>query len=368
MDRENKIVKTSIVGIIANVFLAIFKAIVGFLSNSIAITLDALNNLSDMLSSVITIVGAKLGGKEPDREHPFGHGRVEYLSAMIISAIILYAGCAALMESIKKIIKPVEPKYTAITLLVVGVAIFVKIFLSLYVQKVGKGVKSKALVNSGKDAMNDAVISISTLVGAIIYLVFDINLEAYLGIIISLVIISAGIGMLKETYSQILGERIDSEISIGIKKTVNSFPEVNGTFDLTLSDYGPDMYLGSIHIEVKDTMTAAEIDKLTRIITEKVYKKHNVILSAIGIYSINTKDKEAMKIKDQIEKMVKADERILQLHGFYYNKEDKAISFDLVLDFASKDRNGVYQEVYDKVHSLYPDYKIRITMDVDASD
>ncbi len=368
MEREQKIIRTSFVGIATNIFLAAFKAVVGFLSNSIAIMLDALNNLSDILSSAITIVGAKLGGKEPDREHPFGHGRVEYLSAMVISVIILYAGWAALMESIKKIVKPVDPRYTAVTLLVVGVAIFAKIFLGLYVQKVGEEVKSKALVNSGKDAMNDAIISISTLVGAIIFLIFKVNLEAYIGIIISLVIIKAGISMLRETYSQILGERIDSAISLGIKKTVNSFPEVTGAFDLTLSDYGPDMYLGSIHIEVKDTMTAAEIDKLTRIITEKVYKKHNVILSAIGIYSINTKDKEAMKIKEEIEKIVKTDKNILQLHGFYYNKNDKAISFDMVIDFACEDRDKVYKEVYDKVHELYPDYKIRITVDVDVSD
>ena len=368
MERRDKIVKASFLGILTNVVLVIFKAIVGFFANSIAIMLDALNNLSDVLSSVITIVGTKLGGKEPDREHPFGHGRVEYLSAMVIAVIILYAGIAALSESVKKIFNPIEPKYSAITLMVVGVAVVAKLFLSMYVQKVGEDVKSKALVNSGKDARNDAIISITTLVAAIIYLVTNISLEAYLGVIISLFIIKAGISMVRETYSQILGERIDREISIGIKRTVKSFPEVTGAFDLTLSDYGPDMYLGSIHIEVPDTMTAAEIDKLTRIITEKVYKKHNVLLSAIGIYSVNTKYKESMKIKGQVEEIIKDYKGILQSHGFYYNKEDRAISFDLVLDFACEDRNKVYQEVHDRVQELYPDYKIRSTMDFDVSD
>ena len=368
MERQQVIVKTSLIGIITNIFLAAFKAVLGFLSNSIAIVLDAINNLSDVLSSVITIVGAKLAEKEPDREHPFGHGRVEYLSAMIIAVIILYAGITSFAESVKKLINPEIPEYSNITLIFVAVAIVVKILLGRYSKKIGEEVNSESLINSGKDAINDAIISSSTLVAAIIFILFDVSLEAYLGIAISIIIIKAGIEMIRSTYSQILGERVEKDISLGIKKTVASFPEVKGAFDLVLSDYGPDTYLGSIHIEVMDTMTAAEIDKLTRIITSKVYKEHNVLLSAIGIYSINTKDKEAMKVKEKIRNIIKDNKDIIQLHGFYYNKEDKAISFDIIIDFACKDKIAVYQEVFDKVQELYPDYKIRITLDADVSD
>ena len=368
MERQQVIVKTSIIGIVTNIFLALFKAILGVLSNSIAIVLDAINNLSDVLSSVITIVGAKLAEKEPDREHPYGHGRVEYLSAMVIAAIILYAGISAFVEAVKKMIYPEIPDYSKITLIFVAVATVVKIVLGRYSKKVGEKVKSDSLVNSGKDAINDAIVSFSTLVAAIIFIIFDFSLEAYLGIIISFLIIKTGIEMIKSTYSQILGERVDKDISRGIKQTVCSFPEVQGAFDLILNDYGPDTYLGSIHIEVMDTMTAAEIDKLARIITEKVYKKHNVYLTAIGIYSINTKDKEAGKIKETVRKIVTANKNVLQFHGFYFNKEDKAISFDMIIDFACEDKDQVFKEIHDKVQELYPEYKIRITLDADISD
>ena len=368
MERQQIIVKTSALGIIANILLATFKAILGFLSNSIAIVLDSLNNLSDVLSSVVTIVGVKLAGKEPDREHPFGHGRVEYLSAMIVAVIILYAGITALIEAFKKVISPEIPDYSTITLIFVLVASIVKVALGRHFKKVGEEVNSESLVNSGKDALNDAVITFTTLIAALIFIIFDVSLEAYLGLVISVLIIKAGIEMIKSTYSQILGERVEKDISLGIKRTVSSFPEVQGAFDLMLSDYGPDTYMGSIHIEVLDTMSAAEIDKLTRIITEKVYKQHNVLLSAIGIYSINTKDKEASEIKEKIRKIVRANKNVLQFHGFYFNKEDKAISFDMIIDFACKDKKAVYQEIYDKVHELYPEYKIRITIDIDVSD
>lgn len=367
-DRQNIIVRTSIIGIIANVFLASFKAAIGIISNSIAITLDAVNNLSDVLSSSITIIGAKLAAKEPDREHPYGHGRVEYLSAMIIAGIILYAGIASVVASVKKIINPQTPKYDIASFVIVTVAIFVKIFLGLYVKKKGKQVNSESLIGSGVDALSDAVISLSTLIAAIVFVVFDISLEAWLGVIISFLIIKTGYGMLKSTLSQILGERVDNVISTSIKETVNSFDEVYGSYDLILNNYGPDTYLGSIHIEVSDTMNAAEIDELTRKITHEVYKKHGVILTAVGIYSYNTNDMEAIKIRGAISDIVSSYKSVLQMHGFYYNKNEDMISFDIILDYDDKNKEETYNEIYNKVKDLYPNSKLNIILDSDISD
>ena len=367
-DRQNIIVRTSIIGIIANVFLASFKAAIGIISNSIAITLDAVNNLSDVLSSSITIIGAKLAAKEPDREHPYGHGRVEYLSAMIIAGIILYAGIASAVASVKKIINPQTPKYDIASFVIVTVAIFVKIFLGLYVKKKGKQVNSESLIGSGVDALSDAVISLSTLIAAIVFVVFDISLEAWLGVIISFLIIKTGYGMLKSTLSQILGERVDNVISTSIKETVNSFDEVYGSYDLILNNYGPDTYLGSIHIEVSDTMNAAEIDELTRKITHEVYKKHGVILTAVGIYSYNTNDMEAIKIRGAISDIVSSYKSVLQMHGFYYNKNEDMISFDIILDYDDKNKEETYNEIYNKVKDLYPNSKLNIILDSDISD
>ena len=203
--RDRTIIRTSIIGILANIFLASFKAVFGLMSHSIAIVMDAVNNLSDAASSVITIVGTKLAGKEADRKHPFGYGRIEYLSAMTISMLILYAGAAALTESVKKIVHPDTPDYSAAALIVVAVAVAVKILLGRYVKRVGESVNSDSLINSGQDATFDSVISASTLAAAVIYLLFHISLEAWLGAAISLAIIRSGVGMLRETLSKILG-------------------------------------------------------------------------------------------------------------------------------------------------------------------
>lgn len=366
--RENQIIKTSIIGILANIFLASFKAVIGMISNSIAIVLDAVNNLSDALSSIITIVGTKLAGKAPDKEHPYGHGRAEYLSAMLISVIILYAGTTSLIESIKKIINPETPDYSIASLVILIVAIAVKIVLGIYVQKVGKKVNSESLIDSGKDALMDSIISTSTLIAAIIFIGFGISLEAWLGIIISVVIIKAGIDMIRSTISQIIGERIENEVSTSIKKTVSNFDKVYGAYDLILNNYGPSTYLGSIHIEIEDTMKASEIDELTRNIMERVYNEHGVILTAIGIYSINTQDEEIKQMREEISKIVHSYKSVLQMHGFYFNKKEKSISFDIIIDFNEDKKDEVYKKIYEKVGENYKEYELKITMDFDASD
>ena len=368
MDREKIIIKTSIKGIIANVLLAGFKAVIGIISNSIAIILDAVNNLSDVLSSVITIIGTKIAGKSPDKEHPFGHGRVEYLTSMIISLIILYAGLSSLIEACQKIIHPITPKYSVTSILIIIVAVVVKIVLGLYVDKVGSQVKSDSLKNTAKDALLDAVISFSTVIAAMIFITFHISLEAWLGLVISIVISKSGIDMLKNTLDQILGRRVDRDLSIAIKNTVNSNENVYGAFDLTLNDYGPDTYLGSIHIEIPDTMGASEIDKLTREISKEVYEKHKVIMTAIGIYSVNTQDKEAIKMREEINDLVHKHPTVTQIHGFYINQKSKEINFDVIIDFSDKNREKTFKEIYDDIQKEYPDYKINITLDFDISD
>ncbi len=359
MNRNKIIIRTSIIGILANVFLAAFKAVVGFFTNSIAISLDAVNNLSDALSSVITIIGTKLAGRRPDKKHPFGHGRIEYLSAVTISVIVLYAGISALVESIKKIITPEAPDYTPVALIIVAVAVLVKIVLGTYVRRTGVKVKSDSLVASGKDALLDSVISASTLVAAGIYLIWGISLEAWLGAVISLIIIKSGIDMLREGVSSIVGERVDSELTNGIKETILKFEDVRGVYDLILHNYGPDSYIGSVHIELPDTYTMNQLDRLERDIADAVYCDHKVILAGIGIYSACTDGGKAEEILTDIRKTVMKYQYVLQLHGFSFNEDEKEIRFDLVIDFAAPDRNALYQQIVSEVQNKYPDFSIR---------
>ncbi len=366
MNREKVIVRTSVLGILANLLLAGFKAFVGLLSNSIAVVLDAVNNLSDALSSVITIIGTKLAGRKPDKKHPYGHGRTEYITATIIAVIVLYAGITSLVESVKKIIHPEQPDYGTAALVIISVAVVVKLALSFYVKKTGKAVNSDSLIASGEDARNDAVISAATLVAAVIFLLTKVSLEAWLGAVISLVILKSGFDMLRQTLSRILGERVDSALSLGIKKTVAEFPQVSGAYDLILHSYGPDMLMGSIHIEVPDTMTAADLDQLERDITDKVAEKHGVILTGISIYSVNTTDDEIARVREDIRRRVMSHEHILQLHGFHMH--DDEIRFDLVVGFEAPDRKALYAAVCEEIKAAYPDYQIYIAMDSDMSD
>lgn len=366
--REKTIVKTSIIGIIANVFLAGFKAVIGLLTNSIAIVLDAVNNISDAGSSLITIIGTKLAGREPDKKHPFGYGRIEYLSAMIISVIVLYAGITSFVESVKQIIHPETPEYNTVSLIIVAVAVVVKILLGRYVKAVGKQVNSDSLINSGEDATLDSVISASTLVAAGIFLIFGLSLEAWLGALISLVIIKSGIEMLKDTISQILGEKNDPELAKNIKKTVIGFPEVQGAYDLVLNNYGPDTWNGSIHIEVPDTYSADQLDLLIRNIQMAVYKQHQVILTAIGVYSVNTKDEEVIAMHRKVREIVFSHPHVKQMHGFYLIKDKKALRFDLVISFDAEDRKAVYAAAVGDVQKAFPGYTLQTTMDTDFAE
>ncbi len=366
--RDKTIIRTSIIGIAANVFLAAFKAVVGLTANSIAIVMDAVNNLSDAASSVITIIGTKLAGKEADKKHPFGYGRIEYLSAMVISLLVLYAGITAFVESVKKIIHPDTPDYSTAALIIVAVAVVVKIVLGRYVKLVGEKVNSDSLINSGADATMDSVISAATLVAAGIYLLFHISLEAWLGAIIAAVIIKSGIEMLRDTLSKILGERADAQLARDIKATVTAYPEVSGAYDLVLHNYGPDAFNGSVHIEVPDTLSADDLDKLLRKIMVEVYQKHNVILTAIGVYSVNTKDPEAAAAREKVAKIVMAHPHVLQMHGFYLDRAEKTLRFDIVVSFDAKDRGEVVQEVSEKVQREFPDYTLQVAMDTDFSE
>lgn len=366
-NRERIIVRTSVVGIIANLVLVVFKAVVGLLSNSIAVVLDAVNNLSDALSSIITIVGTKLSGKAPDKKHPLGYGRIEYLTSLIVAAIVLYAGVTSLVESVKKIISPEAPDYSMVSIIIIAAAVFVKIFLGKYVKSVGEKVKSGSLVASGSDAMSDAILSASVLASALIFRFFDLNLEAYVGAVIAGFIIKAGIEMVLEALDEILGKRLDKELAVSIKRTICEDPDVHGAFDLFLYNYGPDKNYGSVHVEVNDTLTANEIDALDRRIQAKVYLEHGVILTGIGLYSINTQSDEAGEMRRRIMETVMAHDYAMQFHGFYVDPERKHVTFDVVLSFEC-DRDAAMAEMTAEVEAMYPDYTFAVQPDIDITE
>ena len=366
-NREKAIVKTSIVGIATNVLLVAFKAFVGLMSHSIAVILDAVNNLSDALSSVVTIIGAKLGAKQPDRKHPLGYGRIEYLSSMIVAALVLYAGITSIVESVKKIITPEAADYSVVSIVIIAVAIAVKLILGTYVKRQGQKVNSGALVASGSDALFDAILSASVLASAVVYLIWGVSLEAYVGIVIAGFIIKAGVEMMIETLNDIIGKREDAETTKELKQIICAEDAVLGAYDVTLFNYGPNKNYGSVHVELPDTLSVDDVDRITRRIQTDVFQKTGIILTGIGVYSYNTSDDEAAQMRNAVQKAVMAHDWALQMHGFYADTKKKTVRFDVVVSF-DVDRKEAMETLHGEISALYPDYAVMIIPDTDVTD
>ena len=365
MDRTKKIVRVSIVGIAVNVVLVIFKAFVGLVSGSVAVILDAVNNLSDVLSSTITIIGTKLSAKAPDKKHPYGHGRVEYITSAIISAIVLVTGVLSLKESIEKTVTRQKAEYSAVSIIIIVGAILAKIAVGIYFKKMGKSLTSGALTASGTDALSDAMLSGGTLVAAVISLAWGVSTEGIIGIVISLFIIKTGVGIIKETFDSIIGTRADSELTEKLKEKLCSYENVQGCYDLALHNYGPNQIIGSAHIEVPDEMRAKDIHKLTRKISADIYAEFGIILT-IGIYASNCGG-DAEIIRADLEKIAAGYNGVLQIHGFYLDEEHKTVTFDLVIDFKA-DGQTVSEQITKRIKEKYPQYVFNVVIDSDYSD
>ena len=367
MDRDKAIIKTSIKGIIVNIILVAFKATIGLIVNSIAIILDAINNLSDALSSIITIIGTKLASKKPDKKHPYGHGRIEYLASVLIAVIVLIAGLTAFKESVQKIINPEEANYTIVSLVIVAVAVIVKFIFGRYVKKVGINVNSQSLIASGADAIFDSVLSFSTLIAGIISIIWHISLEGILGAVISIFIIKSSIDILKETLNDIIGTRVENSFTNKIKEKINSFDKVEGCYDLILNNYGPNKIIGSVHIQVPDNLTARDIHALTNNISRTIYMEFGIILT-IGIYASNTSDEQSRNIKEKLEQTINQYPEVLQMHGFYVDTENKSVLFDLIIDFECDNISETKQKIIESLRTEYPEYEFNINIDADFSD
>ncbi len=361
--REQGITRTSVIGILVNLLLSGFKAIVGVIAGSIAIVLDAVNNLTDAVSSVVTIIGIKLAHRKPDKKHPFGHGRVEYFSAVIVSGIVIFAGLTSLYESILKIIHPEMPEYTIPSVIIVAAAVAVKIALGKYVKRQGEKYQSEALIASGSDASFDAILSASTLVGIGIALLFHVSVDGWIGAAISLFIMKAGWEMLSDSVSSVIGNRPDSEVSKAIRETACAHEGVLGAYDLILHDYGPEYAIGSLHIEISSDMNADQIHRLTQAISGEIMEKFHVILT-IGIYAI---DKSHDALRKGIHETAMEHEGVLGTHAIYIDDTEKYITIDVITDF-NVDRHALKEDLEGHIGEYLPGYRAIINFDNHFSD
>lgn len=362
--RNNQITKVSIVGIGANALIATFKVFIGLFSNSVAVLLDAVNNVSDALSSAITIIGVKLAGKKPDSKHPFGYGRVEYFSAIIVAGIIFAAGASSMVESIKAIINPEPMSFTWMSVVVIIVTIVGKMLLGRYFVARGKKLNSDALTASGMEASYDAVLSAATLLSAAVFIIWSINIDGIIGAVISAFIIKTGIEMLLDPLGKVVGKRLEGDLARAIKNKVNEVNGVLGAYDLILHDYGPDTAIGSIHIEVSDTLSSHQIQKICRRVSMLIYNEFKAKVT-VGIYVMNDTDPEAIAMREDIRQMAVSHNGVQQMHGFFVDEEE--IAFDIVVSF-DHDAPTICHKLKEQIMEQYPGRKVLINVDIQYSE
>lgn len=361
VNRLNLIMLTSIIGIICNILLVVFKVGVGFFINSLTLILDGINNLTDIFSLCITILGTKLGARKPDKEHPLGHGRYEYIAALLISIFIIYAGFSALSEAIKRIIKPSSVSYTYLSLVIIIIFIISKLLLAFYTYKIGKYVNSPSLLASGIDASFDALTSLASLISAFLIIFTSYNIEGYLAFIIALFFIYNGFKSLRLNISSILGERVDSSLTKTVYQTICAIEGVEDVFDLFMFDLGASKLMLCGRIEVNSTLSAKEIDVLSRKVENTIKDTYGFYVGAIGIYA-----KSESLLQKELFAMVMSYPGVLQVHGFQQN--NNVIRLDIVLSLAQKDRELIFQNISQDLQNKYPHYLFELTLDSDISD
>jgi cation diffusion facilitator family transporter len=363
--RFKDIIITSVIGIFVNVALGLVKIFVGTIANSVAVISDAVNNFSDSISSLVTIIAMAISGRGATRKHPFGFGRIEYFSSIVISVIVLITGAEFLIESIKKIIHPEATSYTALTLILLVVAIVTKILLGLFTKGRGKKLNSPNLIASGQDALSDAIITGVTLLAAIVaFIKPDLHIDGWVGALVSLFVIKAGLDILLDVVSKLVGERPDIELADKIKDEILATEGVLGAFDLILHNYGPNVFIGDVNLELDEKMTIDEAYVRLKPLNVKILREYGVFMY-FGIYSVNTTDEEIAEMREFVYKLVDDIDDILQIHAFYVNKERKFMSFDVVYDFDCKDQYAVQKHLRSVINEKYPEYRVEMVPDKD---
>ena len=336
-DRSAYGVFAGLVGIICNVFLFAGKLIIGLIINSSAVMTDSFNNLSDAASSVISLIGAKLAAKPADKEHPFGHGRYEYIVALIVSFIILEVGISCFKTSLEKIFHPEDLNISLIALIILIVSVFVKIWLSLFNRKLGKKIDSKVLLATARDAMGDVFVTSATIVSLLIYRFLGWNVDGYMGCLVAVMVFLAGISVTRDTIEPLLGEAVPEDLYKEICEKICSYEGIEGTHDLIVHSYGPTRRMASVHAEIKNTLSIETAHEIVDRIEQDVLRDLNIFL-VIHMDPIDTDNEAVQNTRKIISDAVKEKDPSASIHDFRMVSGTDQINliFDLVLPYSYK--------------------------------
>ncbi len=362
--REGIITTTSALGIIVNVLIAAAKTVIGLLASSVAIVSEGANNATDALSSIMTLIGAKLARKHPDEKHPFGYGRIELLSSLVISGIILFAGIEALIGSVTLIFEPQEMTVSYVSIVIIAATAVIKLFLGFYTIKKGKEAESVALVAVGTECRSDSFASLISIVSSLVFIIFGLSLDAYAGIIISCLIIKAGFDALKETVGDILGRPGDHDLAVKLYKEILKTDGIIGAADMILHNYGPDEWSGSVNVEIDHSKSVGEIYEFLHSLQLRIMHEYHVTM-VFGVYAVDNDRAETKELRGAIAGFVKSREHLKSYHAVYRDTKNKVIYCDFIVDYELTDWDAVREAFKEYMAKLYPGYGIELTIETE---
>ena len=356
----------SVVGIFCNVLLFSVKLAIGLILSSLAVTADAFNNLSDAASSIISFIGVKMAGKPADAEHPFGHGRIEYIAALIVSFLVIEVGFTFFKSSISKIMHPEEITFDLVPFIILILSILVKLWMAFFNNKLGKRIDSKVMLATAADSLGDVITTSATVISIIICHFTSVNVDAIAGLIVSGIVIWSGISIAKDTLEPLIGQRIPSELYQKITDMVASYDGIVGTHDLIVHNYGPNRSMATIHAEVPNDVSIEVSHEIIDRIERDVKRDLNILL-VIHMDPVEMRDEEVLELRDKTSRIVRALDPELHFHDFRVLRENeqKNLVFDLVVpdSYTEKDANRVMHQLIALLHEMEDDVDCIITLD-----
>ena len=363
-ERTGIINRTSILGIVVNVLIAGVKIAAGLLASSIAIVSEGVNNAADALTSVLTMVGTRLAGRHPDAKHPFGYGRIEYLTGLVVAVVIIVSGVQMLIESVKLIFRPEELSISYVSLAIVAVSAVVKFFLGLYTIARGRVAQSDALVGVGLECRVDSYISIITIGVAVVFLLTGVSLDAYAGVVMSAIILKAGVEVLLKIVSELIGRPGEKELATKIYQLVRATPGVVGAADMMLHNYGPNAWSGSVNVEIDHAKSVGEVYAMLHELQLGIMHEEHVTM-VFGVYAVDDDHVETRRIRRTILEYVKAHEHVKSFHAVYLEPGTNRLYCDLVVDYELADWGALRADFLDYMKAKVPGRDVVLTVETE---
>lgn len=363
-NRESIIFMTSGLGIFTNIAMALAKILIGIMASSIAIVSEGINNSADVLTSLLTLIGTRLAKKHPDEKHPFGYGRIEYLVSLVIAVMIIVTGIEMTSSSVKLIINPEPLKISYWVLVIVAGSAMIKFLLGIYTIQMGKKADSNALIGVGVESRNDAFASIITIVSSLVFLIFHVSVDAYAGILISLLILKAGFDLLKDTVGDLLGRPGEYELAQQLYKEIRGTEGIILAVDMMLHNYGPDAWSGSVNVEIDHEKTVGEVYQILHELQLRIMHEYHTTM-VFGVYAVDNDHPKLRELRTKIGGFVREQEHVKSYHALFLDEKEHKLYCDFIVDYKIKDWDQLRNDFIHYLGAEYPEYEVELTIETE---